>query len=430
MQPSALPGGDLFDRGLRHNDANYLLVASSRGPPSMSIFTTGSQAVGLGAAVALLTGCAGAQSSISLSPQGFVSPLGPNLQAYHILHEFGKSAGDGTSPSKGLIVVKGTFYGTTGSGGSNNYGTVYSITKSGEETVLHSFAGNGDGANPNSELLDVDGVLYGTTESGGADNKGTVFSVTPRGEEKVLHSFDYTLTNGGPPAGGLIDVNGTLYGTTYWYGLKNQGAVYSITPKGNEKLLYSFGTKTNDGENPDAALLDVDGVLYGTTYQGGKYNSGTVFAVTTRGRQHVVYTFEENGFHDGWFPMGGLAYLKGRLYGTTENGGDGSGTIFSVTTNGTEKVLHSFVGSDGSQPMAGLIVVRNILYGTTFVGGVKNVGTVFSVMPTGTETVLHSFSDGAGKNPMARLLVAGGILYGTTYGGYYAHHGNVFSFTP
>ncbi len=396
----------------------------------MSIFITGRHAVGLGAAVALLTGCAGAQSSIDPSPQGLVSPQSPNLQAYNILHEFGKSAGDGYSPSRGLIVVKGTLYGTTGSGGAYNYGTVYSITKSGEETVLHSFAGNGDGANPNSELLDVDGVLYGTTESGGADNKGTVFSITPHGDEKVLHSFDYSLTNGGPPSGGLTDVNGTLYGTTYWYGLENHGAVYSITPQGNEKLLYSFGTKANDGENPNGALLEVAGVLYGTTYQGGKYNRGTVYAVTTRGGQHVVYSLGKSGFHDGSFPAGGLAYLKGRLYGTTPSGGDGSGTIFSVTTNGTEKVLHSFVGSDGSQPMAGLIVVKNILYGTTFVGGVKNVGTVFSITPAGTETVLHSFSDGTGKNPMARLLVADSILYGTTYGAYYAHHGNVFSFVP
>ncbi|HXM06145.1 MAG TPA: choice-of-anchor tandem repeat GloVer-containing protein, partial [Candidatus Acidoferrum sp.] len=177
-------------------------------------------------------------------------------------------------------------------------------------------------------------------------------------------------------------------------------------------------------------LLDVDGVLYGTTYQGGKYNRGTVFAVTTRGRQHVVYSFVTNGYDDGQYPMGGLAYLEGRMYGTTENGGHGSGTIYSVTTNGTEKELHSFVGSDGSQPMAGLIAVKNILYGTTFVGGAKNVGSIFSVTPAGSETVLHSFSDGTGKNPMARLLVADHILYGTTHGGYYAHHGGVFSFIP
>lgn len=381
-------------------------------------------------AVALLAGCGGPQPPINLSPQGVVPPQRPDLQPYHILHEFGKLPGDGYSPTRGLIVVKGTLYGTTGSGGTYSYGTVYSITKSGEETVLHSFAGNGDGANPNSELLDVNGTLYGTTESGGAYNKGTVFSVTPRGEEKVLHSFDYTLTNGGPPAGGLIDVSGTFYGVTYWYGVKNRGAVYSITPAGNEKQLYSFGTKTNDGENPDSPLLDVGGVLYGTTYQGGKDNLGTVFAVTPSGRQHTLYSFGTNEFHDGWFPMGGLSYFKGKLYGTTESGGNGSGAIFTITTNGSEKVIHSFVGSDGSQPMAGLTLVRNIFYGTTFVGGVNNVGTVFSVTPAGGEAVLHSFVDGSGKNPEARLVVADGILYGTTFGGYYAHHGGVFSFMP
>ena len=46
-------------------------------------------------------------------------------------------------------------------------GTVFSVTPSGQEKVLHAFAGASDGANPNAALIDVNGTLYGTTVHGG-----------------------------------------------------------------------------------------------------------------------------------------------------------------------------------------------------------------------------------------------------------------------
>jgi uncharacterized repeat protein (TIGR03803 family) len=78
-----------------------------------------------------------------------------------------------------LIDVGGTFYGTTAWGGANNLGTVFSVTPSGAETVVHSFQGGNDGANPVGGLLNLGGTLYGTTSAGGPYGGGTVFAIVP-----------------------------------------------------------------------------------------------------------------------------------------------------------------------------------------------------------------------------------------------------------
>jgi uncharacterized repeat protein (TIGR03803 family) len=355
----------------------------------MSVFATNRYALSLSAAAALLAGCGESQPPLSVSAAGLAPQQSLTSRAYNRLHEFGNSAGDGTNPYAGLIVVKGTLYGTTLSGGSSNSGTVFAITKTGEETVLHSFSGSAfsssdDGAQPAAALIDVNGTLYGTTYAGGAHLCGGVTC----------------------------------------------GTVFSITTSGTEKVLYSFGERPHDGEYPQAALLDVGGTLYGTTSQGGKYGRGTVFIISTAGKERVLYSFGASGYHDGTDPSS-LIDAGGTLYGTTEKGGDGtSGTVFSITKFGRENLVYSFNGSDGSQPIAALIDVKGVLYGTTFMGGVENVGAVFSVTTSGEEEVLHSFRSQAGKHPYAGLVEAGGTLYGTTYGSITGHHGTVFSLTP
>jgi uncharacterized repeat protein (TIGR03803 family) len=356
-------------------------------------------------------------------------------KAYDILHEFGNSPGDGKNPVASLINVRGILYGTTLTGGSHLYGTVFSITKSGQETVLHSFGTPGDGVNPMARLLSVNGTLYGTTADGGKNDSGTVFSITRAGKEKVLYSFDsaysYDRNDGTFPFAGLIDVDGVLYGTTYDGGshcvTRACGTVFSITTRGKHNVLHNFGAGT-DGANPAAALVNVNGTLYGTTYYGGKGGYGTVFSITTAGKYHLLYSFGTNE-NDGGNPMSDLIDVQGTLYGTASGGGSG-GAVFSVTADGTEKTTHNFGGRDGSGPLAGLIEVKGLLYGTTAMGGAKNRGTVFSVTTGGEEHVLHSFRAGGGVNPQAGLLEVGGTLYGTTYGARQSTHGNVFSLTP
>ncbi|HYL26787.1 MAG TPA: choice-of-anchor tandem repeat GloVer-containing protein [Candidatus Nitrosotalea sp.] len=73
---------------------------------------------------------------------------------------------DGTNPSSDLIYIDGRLYGTAAQGGvgsGNGLGLVYSITTSGKIKVLHDFAGGSDGAKPEGGLVEVDGTLYGTT---------------------------------------------------------------------------------------------------------------------------------------------------------------------------------------------------------------------------------------------------------------------------
>jgi uncharacterized repeat protein (TIGR03803 family) len=393
----------------------------------------------VGASVALLAGCGGSQPPVRVSPQGLSPQLPLARQAYHILHSFGKSAEDGSNPSSDLINVKGTFYGTTTYGGAHNSGTVFSITKSGEERVLYSF-GPGDGCCPVAPLLNVNGMLYGTAAGGGTYGGGTVFKVTLDGKETVLHNFDsdyysYDTNSGSVPVAGLINVNGILYGTTERGGLgycgvaHSCGTVFSITTAGTYKVLHKFGK--HDGAYPEAALLDLNGTLYGTTFYGGSGNAGTVFSITTTGEEHKVYSFGTNS-RDGGYPAAALIAVGGTLYGTA-SGGLAGGAVFSVAPNGTEKTIYNLGGNSGSQPLAALIDVKGVLYGTTAMGGVKNIGTVFSVTTNGEEKVLHSFFAENGS-PLAGLLEVGGTLYGTTFSAIRHHpgpgHGNVFSLTP
>lgn len=340
-----------------------------------------------------------------------------------------------------------TWQGGRYSGGTYSHGgTVFSVTTGGVENVLHNFKGgyqkHPDGSQPDAPLIDVNDTLYGTTSHGGKYLGygryfgGIVFSITMSGTEKTLHSFGNDA-DGAIPSAGLIDARGTLYGTTYIGGAYGLGTVFSITTDGAEKVLYSFKGGA-DGQNPLAPLIDVNGTLYGTTVEGGAYGYGTVFSLTISGTEQVLHSFGRGS--DGAYPLGGLLRVGGTLYGTTGGGGaTGGGTVFSITTGGTEKVLHSFgTGSDGAVPLAGLVSVKGMLYGTTEHGGVypkHSYGTIFRITTDGTEQVVYNFGSGCrcgdyGFNPAAPLINVRGTLYGTSHFGGVPDGGVVFAFTP
>ena len=300
---------------------------------------------------------------------------------------------NGDNPSANLLAVKGVFYGTTKYGGVAGEGSVFKISTTGVEKVLHSFKGHYygyDGAHPVASLIDVKGTLYGTTSDGGSNSEcqyscGTVYSISKTGKEKVLHSFQ-SYTDGTNPFGSLIDLKGTMYGTTGG-GPGNAGfstgygTVFSITRAGSEKLVHSFSPwPSEDGTVPAAALINVNGTLYGTTADGAVYGYGTAFSITTSGSLTTLHIFGSGS--DGSRPLASLLNVHGTLYGTTELGGAyGKGTIFKMSLTGSkEKVLHSFgYGSDGATPLAGLIDVNGTLYGTTSAGGTSGNGTVFAL---------------------------------------------------
>src|SRR5580658_5696548 len=159
--------------------------------------------------------------------------------------------------------------------------------------------------------------------------------------EEMLYSFGFGQ-DGQNPQGALINLKGTLYGTSAGGGTYGWGTVFSITPSGTEKVLYSFGNGS-DGQVPLSGVINLEGTLYGTTYSGGTYGWGTVFATTPSGAEKVLHSFGETQ-SDGVLPWGGLINVGATLYGTTVNGGPacanlGCGTVYSVTPKGIEKVI-------------------------------------------------------------------------------------------
>ncbi|MEJ0048747.1 MAG: choice-of-anchor tandem repeat GloVer-containing protein [Rhodospirillales bacterium] len=129
------------------------------------------------------------------------------------------------------------------------------MTKAGVKTLLHSFQGGDDGVNPESGLTNVSGTLYGTTFTGGTSGFGTVFSVTPAGVETVVHSFAYQGAGGAEPVAPLLNVHGVLYGTTQWGGTFGSGTLFRMTTAGDETVLHGFADAEHDGELPSAGLV-------------------------------------------------------------------------------------------------------------------------------------------------------------------------------
>jgi uncharacterized repeat protein (TIGR03803 family) len=307
-------------------------------------------------------------------------------------------------------------------------------------TALYSFKGAPDGAYPLAPLVRVGGELYGTTSQGGnanANGNGAIFKMGLGGSEKVLYSFTGS-PDGEFPQAGLLAMKGVLYGTTPNGGATGNGTVFTSTKAGSEHAAYSF-MGSSDGASPASGLLNVGGTLYGTTLGGGGSNCnsnagcGTIFKIDSSGSETVIYRFQ--GGSDGSTPSANLTYSHGSFYGTTFLGGGsacnfrGCGTVYKVDASGAESVVHAFKGgSDGANPSAGVIVVRGTLYGTTSSGGGnRNHGTVFEIAHSGKERVIHKFTGAAdGADPEAGILAIGTMLYGTTYAGGSDDFGTVF----
>jgi len=198
------------------------------------------------------------------------------------------------------------------------------------------------------------------------------------------------------------------------------------------KVLHTFHGAPNNGAAPWGVLVrDRAGDFYGTTTSGGSGRGfctnyggcGTAFKFNKSGKKIWLHSFT---FPKGWSPETGLLRdASGRLYGTTEAGGDtscysaGCGTVFKLDANGKETVLHKFTGNpDGMFPGEEESLVEDAsrsLYGTTYLGGQYGFGAIFKIDKAGTEKVLYSFtcySDGCDPNGV--ILDASGNLYGAT----------------
>jgi uncharacterized repeat protein (TIGR03803 family) len=313
---------------------------------------------------------------------------------------------DGDDPLAGLIIDgSGNLYGTAAQGGNahclysekpNGCGTVFKLSPEGVETTLYAFAGGKDGSVPRATLaMDQSGNLYGATIEGGGGGKkarencsdrrgcGTVFEISANGTETVLHAFHGGKDGSFPSGNVILDAGGNVYGTTIDGGgatacSRGCGAVYRIAPDGKERVLYRF-QGGSDGESPSGLVMNGAGDFFGATEYGGATTCkcGTIFQVTPKGREKVLYAFKGGSDGDGPLYSPLAIDATGNLYGTTSwgggngCGGSGCGTVFEFSTDKKETIPYALTGgADGYLPIGGVTLdASGNLFGTTYYGG-------------------------------------------------------------
>ena len=347
----------------------------------------------------VLGGDFGGGTVFQLTPSG-------NSWIHTVLYSFSGGA-DGGEPYKGVTLdAEGNLYGTAVTGGAGSCeggcGVAYKLTNSGgtwTQTVIHSFTGGDDGSGPGAGLtIDNHGNLYGMAPTGGANGLGVIYQLHPDQSGnwtlKVIHTFTGGTDGATGSAGRLLLHGGHLYGAATAGGANGKGAAFQLTPtpsgEWNLKTIYSFKGQPDAGFPYGGLTFDASGNLYGTTYYDGANNLGAVYELapkpTGEWKEKVLYSFK--GGSDGSNSISNLVFdAAGNLYGTTSEGGLGSGTIFRLTpgANGTwtERVAHRFQGPpDGAFAYNGMVAdTTGNFYGATVHGGTDDEGAIYKFTP-------------------------------------------------
>jgi uncharacterized repeat protein (TIGR03803 family) len=373
---------------------------------------------------------------------------------YKVLYSFGNGKDGGGLFDSVTFDPRGNLYGTAWGGGAYGSGTVFMLTHGTDgkwtEAILHNFCSPSDctdGALPQAGVtFDAAGNFYGSSNI-------ATFKMTP--DSTGVSGWSFQVINGTGSYGYIVDTAGNLY-STWGPGKYGKGAVFKLTPGSNgwtETYLYSFCPKPLnhclDGDAPDTALTwDAKGNLYGGTLSGGKARLGVIFELQHKAHgwtDHVLHDFPDYT-GDGWNPHGPLIFdQQGVLYGTTSQGGsEGAGTVFKLTRGSDggwkETILSNFPNAfqNGGGPVAGVIFDHaGNLWGTTSGGGDAQCqcGVVFKLTPGAKGkwkyTAVHRFHYTDGFDPEAGLILDGkGNLYGTTANGGKYGGGVVFEITP
>lgn len=444
------------------------------------------------AIAAFLAGCSG---GANFAPQNIA---GASQHARHarplsafdtVLYSFTAKKTDGTNPyGSPVIDSSGALYGTS-MNTPGGVGLVWKLTPSGstyKESDLYTFPTNrSQGAYPQAGLvMDSTGALYGTASAGGkgkcTNGCGVIFKLTPSKAgytESMLYDFGVKSSDGALPDAALLLIGSELYGTTQYggsgscsqNGFTGCGTVFSLSTKGSGyKILHNFAGGAKDGEYLQTSVVaDKKGVLYGTTNNGGGGTTGcpagcgTVFSLTTKGKEHVLYSFA-GGSNDGGIPSRGRGVYvapNGSIVGTTQIGGSGGcalgfvsgcGIVFELAKSGKtykESTVYTFQGGDDLQaPNEELVAdASGNLYGTAYVaGGGSNChlgcGGIFKLTASKSgygEGVAYAFQGGNdGDLPYAGVTMdSSGNLFGTTNLGGGASGcaigcGTVYEFSP
>jgi uncharacterized repeat protein (TIGR03803 family) len=319
----------------------------------------------------------------------------------------------------------GAFYGTTLGGGTNSQGTVFKFNGDGTGyRILHSFTSTGWAPQPGTLLEASDGWLYGVTAAGGSTNAGTLFKMTTEGTGYVILFSFPGGADGGSPSTLIEGSDGVFYGAVHYAGGpydRVYGAIFALNKDGSGyNLLHLFDTANWDGAYPSSLIEGSDGALYGTTSgvtaAGGNPNTnlfGTVFTLLKDGSGYTMLHSCDYWNGDGTSATGLVEGTDGMLYGTTMQGGgtNSAGILFRLGKDGSGyRIVHSFVaGDDGSGPIGLAQGSDGAFYGVAWQGGSMNCGTTFKLWPPELP-ILTGISRVAGR-ALLSLEGAAGLQY-------------------
>jgi uncharacterized repeat protein (TIGR03803 family) len=326
---------------------------------------------------------------------------------------------------------------------------------------------NGDGAQAIGNLiLDTAGNLYGVTQFGGTLNQGTVFELSPPSSpggawiETVLYSFQGMPADGAQPVAGLVfDSVGNLYGTASLGGINADdciggcGTVFELSPPAapggtwTETVLYFFqggnGIINFDGSTPlGGVIFDPAGNLYGTTERGG-FGPGTIFELSPPSQpggawsEAILHHFAggEGGGGEGGLPQAGVTFGPdgGTLFGTTlEDGSAGGGTVFSLQPPSRPGGHWSLavIYAAPTTILAGVTIGNPHTFYTNG-GSTEGANYIYQISDVGGTVTVTTCYPGTGAVPAATMIIYDGALYGTTNGGGGPKgYGTVFRVSP
>ncbi len=258
---------------------------------------------------------------------------------------------------------------------------------------------------------------------------------------QVVHKFGGSSFDGSLSRSTMIDINGVMYGTTTNGGTDGVGSIFRISPLGNYQVIYSFpalpqgtggelGPSPTNGSSPSGPLAAVGNVIYGTTQLGGFQNRGVLYSFDISTKTFtLLHQFREHHADTATGAVTDGTYVVG----TVEVGGEGtsSGVYYYNIATGTTKVKNFEDAFGKAMTFAPPVKWGNAFVGTTTTGGVNNGGTIYSFVPNteeGTLTILHEFSGIGADANPLTVSVINDVLYGVT-GSLMGNSGELFSVT-